>query len=98
MGLIQQIRLYPISALKTALISLSFFSFGMTASMTGPTLLDLQVQVQTTLDMITLVLPVRSFGNVLGCVGCKQMKERRTNPQKIFSQHFIQPLVDEIEI
>lgn len=71
MGLIQQTREYPISALKTLLICLSFLTFGMTAAMTGPTLLDLQIQVNTTLEMITLVLPVRSFGNVLGCVGCK---------------------------
>lgn len=56
---------------KTICMSLVFASLGLVSSSLGPTMLDLQLMVHTTLEQITLIIPMRSAGNMFGAVICE---------------------------
>ncbi|XP_070572016.1 major facilitator superfamily domain-containing protein 4A-like isoform X2 [Ptychodera flava] len=53
---------------KTLLVGMSFLGLGMTAAIPGPTLLDLQFQVQSTFEQIALVLSIGNIGYFFGSI------------------------------
>lgn len=62
---------HPVRFLKTVVIYLTFIALGLNIAVPGPTLLDLQEAIKTTLDQISLILPARSGGYALGAVFSK---------------------------
>lgn len=66
---------------KTVTLALAFMALGFNCSIFGPTILDLQLLVNTTIDKITLTIPARSLGSVLGSVLCKP--ENKSDPQLV---------------
>jgi len=59
--------------LKTIVLFLTFASLGCQLSLVGPTLLDLQQQVDASLEQITLILPARAGGYALGAIASKNV-------------------------
>jgi hypothetical protein len=70
---------------KTICMSLVFVSLGLVNSSVGPTMLDLQLMVRTTLEQITLIIPMKSAGNMFGAVICTYSAKRRkpVNPSNL---------------
>ena len=60
--------------IKTIILFLSFSSLGCQLAVVGPTLLDLQLQVDTSLEEISLILPARSAGYALGAIASKNIQ------------------------
>ena len=59
-----------IKFIKTMVVYTTFISLGLNIAIPGPTILDLQHQVEqnTTIEQITLILPARSGGYALGAI------------------------------
>lgn len=68
MNYIKIMRENPSATIKTMMLTVSFFTLGMSGAIIGPTLLDLQLQTSTTIDKISLVLTARSVGIGLGAL------------------------------
>lgn len=64
--LLRQISEHRINAIKTGAFMLSFMGLGMFESMLGPSLLDLRLAVDGTLDDIVWVLPASMVGYITG--------------------------------
>ena len=71
MGFISQVKSNRMRAWKSVTLAIAFMALGFNCSIFGPTILDLQLLVNTTIDKITLTIPARSLGSVLGSVLCK---------------------------
>jgi hypothetical protein len=63
---INQIRKYPHRFLETGALFTSFIGLGFSLGVVGPTLLDLQTQVQRELSEVAYALPARAGGYALG--------------------------------
>ncbi|KAI1286423.1 Major facilitator superfamily domain-containing protein 4A [Halotydeus destructor] len=61
---------------KTAAIFLAALSLGMTMSVIGPTMLDLQCTVNATYEEITHMLSIRSAGFTIGCLMVGVLSDR----------------------
>ena len=66
MPLLEQIRRHPLRVVKSLALYSSFVCIGMSLGIVGPTMLDLQLEVSTTIDKITYVLPGRAGGYAAG--------------------------------
>lgn len=63
---VNQIRKYPHRFLETCALFTSFIALGLSLGVVGPTLLDLQTQVQRDLNEVATALPARAGGYALG--------------------------------
>ena len=63
---LDQIRLYPMRAVKSLALYTCLLTLGMGAAIIGPTLLDLRTQVFRTLTEVSAIMPARSGGYALG--------------------------------
>ena len=61
-------RSQPIKLIETLILFLCWISLGLFVAIPGPTLLDLQDLIGTSFEEISLMLPSRSFGYMLGAV------------------------------
>ncbi|RWS05129.1 Sodium-dependent glucose transporter 1-like protein [Dinothrombium tinctorium] len=66
MSVVKEIRNNKINFFKTVLFSLIYSVVGVSMSIIGPSLLDLQIAVSATINQISYLLPVRAFGYVIG--------------------------------
>lgn len=66
MAILAQIRGHRLRFVKTLALYVAFIAVGMCSGIAGPTILDLQVQVKTTYDQITYILPGRAGGFAVG--------------------------------
>jgi hypothetical protein len=71
MGFITELRQHKFRTWKTLNACFMFACMGVCSSATGPALLDLQLQVNATLEQISTVLPLRSAGSMTGAFVCK---------------------------
>ncbi|KAJ6643522.1 Sodium-dependent glucose transporter 1 [Pseudolycoriella hygida] len=70
MGFINEIKTHRYRTLKAVCTSLLFAGLGLHSAAYGPSLLDLSIQVNTSIDQITHILPLRAFGNMIGSTIC----------------------------
>lgn len=70
MGIINEVKSHKYRAWKSCVTSLLFTTLGLHSASFGPSLIDLMVQVNTTIDQITHILPTRAFGNMIGTTLC----------------------------
>lgn len=70
MGFIKEIQSHRYRAWKSICTSLLFTGLGLHSAAFGPSLIDLMIQVGTTIDKITHILPTRAFGNMIGSTVC----------------------------
>ncbi|RWS00640.1 sodium-dependent glucose transporter 1-like protein [Dinothrombium tinctorium] len=60
-----------IKFLKTVVVSIIYLAIGVTTSIIGPTLLDLQIAINSTLENTGFIVPVKAFGYMIGSLsGC----------------------------
>lgn len=76
MAILAQIRAHRLRFVKTIALYVSFIAVGMCTAIAGPTLLDLQMAVSTSYNMITYILPGRSGGFALGAFGGKLINDQ----------------------
>lgn len=70
MGFINEIQTHRYRTWKSICTSLLFTGLGLHSGAFGPSLIDLMIQVDTTIDQITHILPTRAFGNMIGSTVC----------------------------
>ncbi|RWS00994.1 Sodium-dependent glucose transporter 1-like protein [Dinothrombium tinctorium] len=71
MMILKDIAESKIKFLKTVVVSIINLAIGITASIIGPTLLDLQIAINSTLQKTGFIVPVKAFGYLVGCLsGC----------------------------
>lgn len=70
MGFINEIQSHRYRTWKSICTSLLFTGLGLNSAAFGPSLIDLMIQVGTTIDQITHILPTRAFGNMIGSTVC----------------------------
>jgi len=70
MGFINEIKTHRYRTWKAVCTSLLFTALGLHSAAFGPSLIDLMIQVGTTIDQITHILPTRAFGNMVGSTAC----------------------------
>src|SRR5690606_21753001 len=83
-GFVASIKELPINAWKCFTLCITYVGLGLFHASTGPALLDLQLLVDTTVEQITYIMPVRSFGAVIGCAIGRQ-KDRHFTLTTIFN-------------
>ncbi|RWS26537.1 sodium-dependent glucose transporter 1-like protein [Leptotrombidium deliense] len=66
MSILTEIKNNKLSFLKTVLGSLMYLVIGLSMAIPGPTLLDLQIAVNCSLEQISYLLPSRACGYVIG--------------------------------
>lgn len=66
MAVIEQIKQHPTRVLKTIALYLNLIALGINLGMAGPTLLDLRILVQASIEEISYVLPGRAGGFAVG--------------------------------
>ncbi|RWS02540.1 sodium-dependent glucose transporter 1A-like protein, partial [Dinothrombium tinctorium] len=66
MSAVQEIKNNKVNFIKTVLFSFIYSVIGVSMSIIGPSLLDLQIAVGATINQISYLLPVRAFGYVIG--------------------------------
>lgn len=70
MGFIKEIQTHRYPTWKSICTSLLFTGLRLNSAAFGPSLIDLMIQVGTTIDQITHILPTRAFGNMIGSTAC----------------------------
>lgn len=65
-GFVTQMQKHKVRTVKTLCLYLAYTALGMATGMSGPTILDLQLTVDSTYEQITFILPGRSLGYALG--------------------------------
>lgn len=73
MYLRQLIRNQPVKLIESFILFLVWICLGLNVAIPGPTLLDLQDMLGTSLEEISLILPSRSGGYALGAVISKSL-------------------------
>lgn len=63
---VTQMQKHKVRTVKTLCLYLAYTALGMATGMSGPTILDLQLTVDSTYEQITFILPGRSLGYALG--------------------------------
>lgn len=66
MPMLQQAREHPIRTLKTCALYTAFLANGLCCGIIGPTLLDLKIAANSTLETMTWIVPSRSGGYAIG--------------------------------
>ncbi|RWS15141.1 uncharacterized protein B4U79_17917 [Dinothrombium tinctorium] len=66
MSAVKEIKSNKVNFYKTFFVSLIYLVVGLSMSILGPSLLDLQIAVNATINQISYLLPVRALGYVLG--------------------------------
>lgn len=66
MKIVQQIKENKVRAIKTLAVYFAFIGNGLCSGISGPTLLDLQIAANSSLEQITWVIPARSGGYAIG--------------------------------
>ena len=69
--MIKQMRSNVINSVKSLAFCSCFLAAGITSTIVGTTMLDLQEQTRSSLDQITFVLTARSIGLGAGALICK---------------------------
>ncbi|RWS07045.1 sodium-dependent glucose transporter 1A-like protein [Dinothrombium tinctorium] len=68
MLILEDIKNNKVKFLKTVFASLIYLIDGLATAIIGPTLLDLQIAVNSSLEKVGYLLPVRAFGYFIGAV------------------------------
>ena len=68
MGFVDEIKEHKVRTLKTIALCVCFTCYGLSIGITGPSLLDLGLMVDSAVDKLSFVFPARCVGNIFGCL------------------------------
>ena len=68
MGFVTSIRTHKVRAIKTLALLLAFIPYGIAAGIIGPSLLDLGLLTDSTIDKVSYIFPAKCFGNIVGSI------------------------------
>ena len=68
MTFVTEIRLHHVRTVKTLAMYTCFMAFGLSTGLIGPSLLDLGILTDCSIEKVSYILPARSAGSVVGSI------------------------------